>query len=190
MVLDLLPPIQEKTTENNGRFPQVWIRWFLDIYDIIDDLNSGGVTSVNGLTGVVVLDSDDIPEGSTNLYDKTVVLTAGANITVTGTYPNFTIAADLSSPPITTVTSNTTLDDTNYTVLCDATSGAITITLPAAASNSGRTYYIKKINTSSNDVTVDANGSETIDGDLTQTLTGADMPSIRIQCDGSNWFII
>ncbi len=28
----------------------------------------GGVTSVNGMTGVVLLDTDDIPEGSTNLY--------------------------------------------------------------------------------------------------------------------------
>jgi len=34
-----------------------------------------------------------LAEGSTNLYDKTVTLTEGSNITITGTYPNFTIAA-------------------------------------------------------------------------------------------------
>ena len=50
------------------------------------------VESVNGQTGVVVLDTDDIAEGSTNLYDKTVVLTSGDGISATGTYPNFTIA--------------------------------------------------------------------------------------------------
>ena len=31
---------------------------------------TGAVNSVNGFTGVVVLDSDDIPEGTTNLYSK------------------------------------------------------------------------------------------------------------------------
>jgi len=51
------------------------------------------VQSVNSLTGSVVLNSDNISEGSNNLYDKTVVLTAGTNITVTGSYPNFTINA-------------------------------------------------------------------------------------------------
>jgi len=34
----------------------------------LDDIPSGAVDSVNGQTGVVVLDSDDINEGTTNLY--------------------------------------------------------------------------------------------------------------------------
>ena len=37
--------------------------------------------------------TDDLTEGSTNLYDKTVVLTAGTGINVTGTYPDFTITS-------------------------------------------------------------------------------------------------
>jgi hypothetical protein len=49
------------------------------------------VDSVNTQTGAVVLDSDDISEGTTNRYDQTVSLAAGTNITVTGTYPSFTI---------------------------------------------------------------------------------------------------
>ena len=60
---------------------------FTELYN--DDNND--VNSVNGQTGDVVLDSDDVAEGSTNLYDKTVVLTEGANIGISGTYPNFTI---------------------------------------------------------------------------------------------------
>jgi len=35
--------------------------------------------------------TDDLTEGSTNLYDQVVALTAGTGIGVTGTYPNFTI---------------------------------------------------------------------------------------------------
>jgi hypothetical protein len=58
------------------------------------------VESVNGQTGVVVLDTDDIQElgGATNKWDKTVVLTSGTGISATGTYPNFTITnSDLGS---------------------------------------------------------------------------------------------
>ena len=51
------------------------------------------VDSVNGQTGVVVLDSDDVAEGSTNLYDKTVSITGTGAASVTGTYPNFTVNA-------------------------------------------------------------------------------------------------
>ena len=61
------------------------------------------VASVNGEVGVVVLGSDDIAEGITNLYDKTVTLTEGSNITVTGVYPDFTIAASSSTAPVDSV---------------------------------------------------------------------------------------
>jgi hypothetical protein len=50
------------------------------------------VTSVNGQIGVVVLDTDDISEGVTNLYDKTVAITGSGGATVTGTYPSFNIS--------------------------------------------------------------------------------------------------
>jgi len=42
-------------------------------------------------TAFATKDTDDLTEGSTNLYDQTVVLTAGAGITIGGSYPNFTI---------------------------------------------------------------------------------------------------
>lgn len=45
--------------------------------------------SLSGFTND--LNSDDIPQGSTNLYDKTVSLQAGTGIEITGTYPSFTI---------------------------------------------------------------------------------------------------
>ncbi len=65
-------------------------------WDKID--NTDSVTSVNGATGAVVLDSDDIAEGSTNLYDQVVSLSNGTGITTSGTYPNFTITnSDLGS---------------------------------------------------------------------------------------------
>lgn len=90
---------------------------------------------------------------------------------------------------ITTITADTTLTGSYIVVLCDASVVAITVTLPAAASNSGRRYFIKKIDSSANAVTIDANASELIDGDLTAVLT-SQYEAPQIVCDGSNWHIL
>jgi hypothetical protein len=48
---------------------------------------SGAVQSVNGLAGIVVLDTDDIPQGTTNLYYSNALvdnhLTGGVGVTYT-----------------------------------------------------------------------------------------------------------
>ncbi len=99
-------------------------------FTIASDDVVGAVNSVNGDTGVVVLGTDDVDEGSSNLYytearvaansavalntaktgittqqasditannakntDQTVTLTNAGNITIGGTYPDFTIAS-------------------------------------------------------------------------------------------------
>ena len=87
---------------------------------------------------------------------------------------------------IATITGATTLGTGNYTVLCNSAS-AFTVTLPAAASNTGRRYHIKNINTGI--ITVDGDGSETIDGATTATLA-TQFEAITIMCDGSNWHIL
>ena len=57
----------------------------------ISSVAGGEVDSVNGKTGQVILNTNDIPEGTTNLYDKTVTITGSGSTNVTGTYPNFNI---------------------------------------------------------------------------------------------------
>lgn len=87
-----------------------------------------------------------------------------------------------------TATSDT-LDALNNVALCDCTSNNITINLPAASTASGLQYHIKKIDSSANTVTVDGNGSETIDGATTQVISNQ-YDSMTIVSDGSNWFIL
>lgn len=82
-----------------------------------------------------------------------------------------------------------TATDRDYTILCNATSAAFTITLPAAASHTGRIYNIKKTDSSANAVTIDGNASETIDGTTTKILN-TQYDRLMIQCDGSNWHVI
>jgi hypothetical protein len=90
-----------------------------------------------------------------------------------------------------TKVANYTADATDYTIFVDATSGVITITLPAAAGTptSGRVYIIKKIDASGNAVTVDGNASETIDGATTYPLA-SQYKYVTIQSNGVNWFVI
>lgn len=89
-----------------------------------------------------------------------------------------------------TKTSNYTVTeaDRDRLILVDATSGAVTITLLAAATaGNGFRVAIKKIDSSGNAVTIDGNLSETIDGNTTSTLS-TQYDSENLISDGSNWF--
>lgn len=115
----------------------------LDLSALLDDTNI--ITSVNSQTGAVVLDSDDIAEGSTNLYDQTVTLTASTGMSITGTYPNFTIASVIEGNATHTgdVTGSTALSISadvvdhdelapRYTAIQDIATTSGTITLNAS----------------------------------------------------------
>lgn len=88
---------------------------------------------------------------------------------------------------ISTITTTTTLDSTHNTVICNSAGGAITVNLPAAASNTGRVYSIKRSGT--NNVTIDPNSAELIDGAATKVLI-TNLTGVMIQCDGTGWQII
>lgn len=88
---------------------------------------------------------------------------------------------------VNTITSATTLDNTYNVVLCNT--GPYTVTLPAAASNTGRVYYILNIDTDGDDITIDGNASETINGSTTYALDSY-THVVQIISDGTNWHII
>lgn len=87
----------------------------------------------------------------------------------------------------TTITSATTLDNTHNIILCNT--GSYTVTLPPASSNTNRLYTIKNIDVDGDVITIDGNGSETIDGATTFDLSAYN-EAVTIASDGSNWFII
>lgn len=86
-------------------------------------------------------------------------------------------------------TTNQTLSSSTQFVLADASAADMIITLPAAADNTRTVYTIKKMDSSSNKVTIDANGTETIDGEETIVLK-SQYSYVTIVCDGTEWFII
>lgn len=90
---------------------------------------------------------------------------------------------------IITKTGAYTLTDDDATVLCDASGGAFTITLPTAVGRSGWRFDIKKIDATANVVTIDGDGSETIDGETAQIIV-TQYNAITVISDGSNWSIL
>lgn len=88
------------------------------------------------------------------------------------------------------ILSATTTIYSGYVTLCNASSAAIIVNLGrSAAFVPGTIYIIKKTDSSVNTVTVDPNGSETIDGAATYVLT-LQYQTVTIISDGSNWHII
>ena len=81
----------------------------------------------------------------------------------------------------------TTYTATTSDYLIDCTSGTFTVTLFAASGNAGRIIMVK--NSGTGTITVDGNGSETIDGATTYSLS-AQYATVQLMCDGSNWKII
>jgi len=82
-----------------------------------------------------------------------------------------------------------TLTSAHYTVLVDATTGNRIITLPAAASNTGRVYNVKKIDATGFTVTIDPNAAELIDG-AANKIIAAQWTNVAFQSNGTSWFIL
>ena len=101
------------------------------------------------------------------------------------------VAGSFSAPHV-TKSANYTLDATDYTVGFDCASNR-TATLPDATTCQGRIYVIYQYNTGSGarSVTLDGNGSQTINGVTTYSLSPfCEYTSVMIQSNGANWIII
>lgn len=83
------------------------------------------------------------------------------------------------------ITANYTIDSSDFMILADPTSGNITVSLPTAASYSGRVFCVRKYVAHANTVTIDPNGAELIDG--AATLVVADNSSVTFQSSGTAW---
>lgn len=85
------------------------------------------------------------------------------------------------------VNSDTALDDTDFTVLVNALSNPVTISIPDANVSEGRVYNVKKIDGSNNDVIIESD--DDIDGS-TNAVISEQYDSYMLQSDGTGWWII
>jgi len=82
-----------------------------------------------------------------------------------------------------------TLDIADEFITADSSGGTFIIALPTAVGNEGKNYTVKKIDTSFTAVTIDPDGSETIDGNSTTTVN-TNGESLQFISDNVNWLII
>lgn len=118
--------------------------------------------------------------------------TAANNMTINGTGSNVVMVSNtVRELTITNTSASTYAQTTNDDVIvCDTSSNAVEVDLLAVAS--ARNTILTIVRNGANDVTVDPNGSEEINGGgagVVFTLS-ADRDVIRIVHNGTEWFII
>jgi hypothetical protein len=86
-----------------------------------------------------------------------------------------------------TVSAAYTVTNNDYTILCNATAGGFTLTLPNANTAMGRIYVIRKIDETNNLLSF----SSPIVLSASSSFSSLNyLKTIRIQSDGSNWVLI
>jgi hypothetical protein len=165
--------------------------------DASGNFAAGTITAtLTGAASLNVLKTGDTMSGTLNLPPNGLVagtnqlVVSGGNVGIGTASPTSTLHSNGSfSLPIVNKTGAYTATSSDHTITCNATSATFTITLPTASGITGRMYVIKKMDSSGNAITIDANASETIDGSLTRSLN-LQYESITIQSDGTNWYIL
>lgn len=85
---------------------------------------------------------------------------------------------------IITITVSTAVQPTDFAILCNATSGLIVVTLPAASAYPGRLLQIKKIDNSPNAVNI----SGTVDSGTSYPLNFYN-EAVVLQSNGAGWYV-
>ena len=103
-----------------------------------------------------------------------------------------TIESAISSGSESVTTTQASLNVTvlNKTYFCDCVNASLTMTLTTAANKAGQWVKFKKTDITTNSLSINPDGAETIDLMTGVILAGPDQPFIRIMSDGTNWKIV
>lgn len=150
--------------------------------------NGNSIGPTFGGTGIATYTTGDILYASaTNTLSKLAVGSNGQVLKLASGIPSWAgTSAVLAVASKTTTYTATANDDV---ILADASGGSWTLTLPAAASNTGKVYHVKKTDSGTNTVTVDGNASETING-ATTVILKVQNEVLSIVSNGTNWDIV
>ena len=142
----------------------------------------------SGLTGSTL--AAGVTASSLTSIGTLVAGAVPASLVTSGTFGTgpYTFPGGISRP-IRTANTTTNVTTSDHTILGNAAGGAMTANLPTAASASGHQFTIKKIDSSANAVTIDGDGSETIDGATTVAIT-LQWESVTVQSNGTAWYIL
>ena len=120
--------------------------------------------------------------GLGTVLDGTSITRSASGLRVTHQSGRFTIGSVQTGAGI-------TISGVGIVHRLDPTSGAQAGTLPTAAGLAGLTVIFKNVGASTNTITINANGAETIDGAGSATITSA-YGTLRLMSDGTNWMLV
>ena len=153
-----------------------------------DGIGLAGKDGRDGLNGKDGEITDELKNELVKMILEKVPRPQGQRIGGSSGYSFLQRKFDLRIWTQTEATRNHSANTGSEIILCDCTSNAITVNLPTAVGNQAR-LTIKKIDSTANTVTIDAAGSQTIDGGLTSVIS-AQYSSITVVSDNSNWHIV
>ena len=145
-------------------------------------ITAGHVSITRGSTTLTAADLTAYAQGSDmnrSDYDSDddEIVDAAENINVANP-----TAVAFAASPYTVLAADTVL-------LLDTSGGAVEVDLPAVASSSGRVLTIKDEagSAGTNAITIDPNGTETIDGSATSATITTNFGVMELVCDGTQW---
>lgn len=162
-------------------------------------MNIFGIASA-GVGPIVDVDQLDTEISTPTILDRqsgAALATSLGTIKITGLFnaANISVAPTgikfvngQKAYPVVSKSTNYTVTVLDNTILVDATSGPVTITLISAA-YTANTFTVKKTDNSVNAVTVAAQGGQNIDGSSTFSLPSQNN-SVTVIPSASNWFTI
>jgi len=184
-------------TDGTGSFGSSTLRWLDVIANTHRVFPSAGATNASsslasgalklGVGGGTALDTQ-ISRTAANTLTIDNNASGAANLIVTGNLQAQgaiylkTVLKVFADSPYSVAASDTI-------IFCNATGGNMTVTLPSAASHTGRNLTVKRTNTTANTVTV-GSAAGTIDGAASYIIPGGTLNSITVVSDGTNWYII
>lgn len=187
--------------DQNGACSAEWYRFFVQIQRMI-----GGPSNPfddSGLLNALPVGSDNSGQGNIDVLTPPMVPVVGDDPLVPPAVT--TVGDDLMHPYIAqalfgldaaarrigyrTMTASGNAEQWDRVILVDTTAGAVTVTLPTVASSDELVLCIKKTSANANNMVIDGNGAETIDGAANIT-TATQWASYTLLGTAAGWMVL
>lgn len=177
-----LPRLQRQIKITDKDFPtqafHYWIQLFAETIETQETSQDDLLAAIQAVQADILAAQADIAAAQAD------IAVAQADIVA--------VAADVAAievPPsgTRTVTVSDTITDTDATILADATGGAIVLSLPPAATIT-TAIRVQKVDASANTVTIDAAGTDSINGNPSLVLA-TQYEDVNLNSDGiADWY--
>ena len=138
----------------------------------------------------VVIATDYFVDKSFQLEESDILfVSASDGFSILEVSSSTATASPIASPgtPSTPIAGDTTITESSGSFDVDASSGDVTMSLPALSAP--QSYTFRKLNSVGGNVIIEADGVETINGELNMTLTGLNNPAVNVYSASIEWGI-